>query len=104
MNHLIRAAIAASIVPAEEPAAVVKAPDPTLADFTMIPVAPGHPREPRAQRFEIDHAARICYVRQADWPKLQAALAKQRAAKESNPCAQGPDAVPQEGFPAGRRE
>lgn len=53
----------------------------TLDKLRVIPVDPGHPREPRPQRFEIDQEQGICYVRRADWPKLQKALKRRRAAQ-----------------------
>lgn len=50
------------------------------ARIRIVPVEPGHPREPRRNRFELDAPNGVCYVRQADWPQLQAALLARRAA------------------------
>lgn len=59
--------------------ASVREVDESLARVRIVPVKPGHPREPRPQRFEMDPGQGVCYVREADWPALQAALARRRA-------------------------
>lgn len=53
-----------------------------LDSVRVIPVKPGHPREPAAQRFELDKEQGVCYVREVDWPKLQRAL---KARKQGKP-------------------
>lgn len=52
-----------------------------LENLRVIPVDPGHAREPLPQRFDLDEAAGVCYVRKADWPKLEAALKRGRKAQ-----------------------
>lgn len=82
--------MAACAVQVEADPTTVKAPAPTLADIAkpgepirVIPVKPGHPREPRPKRFEIDRQQGVIYVREADWPTLKAKLQANRAQLET---------------------
>lgn len=79
---LLTTAVAAALIGArgEPPLPVSHA---NLDEVRVIPVKPGHPREPQAGRFDIDRGAGVCYVREADWPKLQKVLAARKRAKES---------------------
>lgn len=52
-----------------------------VGNVDVRPVKPGHPYEPGPKQFTV--VGPVCYVRQADWPALEAALQKQRAAKQS---------------------
>lgn len=77
----VAAALARLSPPDEAPPSPLAAPETDSAPLDavrVIPVKPGHPREPRPKRFELDKAAGVCYVREADWPELQAALRKRK--------------------------
>lgn len=79
LGHAVAAALALSQQERAAPAPEVADPSPTLDKLRVIPVDPGHPREPSPQRFEIDRDQGVVYVRRADWPKLEQALRKRKA-------------------------
>lgn len=89
MTRVLRTAVAVALSsarpPAQEPAtdlASLREVTEANARVRIVPVNPGHPREPRPQRFEMDAAQGVCYVRAADWPALRAALTARRAANQ----------------------
>lgn len=85
MNHNLRLAVLSALCApaASSPCAGEVRPGLTLPGGTpldsveMVPVLPGHEHEPEPKGIKI--VGGKCYVRQADWPPLKAALDRQRA-------------------------
>lgn len=86
MSFRLRMAVAAALAAhgaKAEPVPELPEPAPELSKLTVVPVRPGHPKEPSPKGFTIE--GQTCYVRAVDWPALKRALAKNRAKAQGGP-------------------
>lgn len=79
MNPVLSSAVRAALGVREDPNPLRDGQLDTFDKLIVVPVRPGHPREPGPQRFSVDQDLGVCYVREADWPKLRETLRARRA-------------------------